>query len=121
MALRWLGLGLAALGALLLLRAARRRSETAGSRGAQREAPLPSPREKRKPIADDEESALACAHTEEEGLEDRLSTGDEPTRPSTTAVVARRMIFSHLGLRLSEEQKAEERAFWKQRGRRTRG
>eukprot|EP00439_Symbiodinium_sp_Y106_P049867 s1696_g6.t1 len=127
--LRLLGLGAAALGALLLLRAsararqgARRRSGTAGSQCAQREVPLPSTHENSKPIANDEESALALTCTpEDEGLEEKLSTGDEPTRPSTTAVVARRIIFTHLGLRLSEEQRAEERAFWKQSGRRTRG
>ncbi|CAJ1359369.1 unnamed protein product [Effrenium voratum] len=37
---------------------------------------------------------------------------DLPRR--TTPVVARRMIFAHLGLKLSEEQKQEERDFWSQ-------
>eukprot|EP00438_Fugacium_kawagutii_P009116 Skav231772 [mRNA] locus=scaffold3283:70196:70912:+ [translate_table: standard] len=40
---------------------------------------------------------------------------DAGAAPERTAVVARRMIFAHLGLKLSPEQRQEERAFWQRR------
>ena len=39
----------------------------------------------------------------------------EDAAPERTAVVARRMIFAHLGLKLSQEQRQEEREFWKRK------
>lgn len=38
---------------------------------------------------------------------------EEPPRPATTAVVARRLVHTHLQLPLSQESRAEERNFWK--------
>lgn len=39
----------------------------------------------------------------------------EDAAPERTAVVARRMIFAHLGLKLNQEQRQEEREFWKRK------
>lgn len=67
------------------------------------------------PQAADKQSACSAAPAPrlETGVADEPAADEDPVRPPTTPVVARRMLLSHLEVPLSPEQRAEEKAFWK--------
>ena len=73
-----------------------------------------------KPL-DDEDGAAAPEPVATPAAPAEAPAEADATPPERTAVVARRMIFAHLGVKLNPEQRREERDFWERRRNGTNG